>query len=387
MVSLTKNSDGELDTKPEFIEEPSEDAKSRISKERTSDSRVIDEARVSEMDLDSGAQGSSDGPRVSEEARVKTDVSKESEGGEMEATEAEVKVESSSADDEEEDEEEGQTVKSNGSQFNSLLSEFDDFVANENSGQMATSRAQRYGFDVGDLVWGKVKSHPWWPGHIFNEAFATSQVRRTRREGHVLVAFFGDSSYGWFDPADFIPFDANFTEKSKQTSSRNFTKAVEEAVDEASRRCGLGLACKCRSPYSFRATSVKGYFVVDVPDYEPHAVYSAKQIQTARDSFRPREALSFVKNLALSPCIGNEKDLEFVKNKATVTAYRKAVFEEFDVTYAQAFGVQPGRPAHDRADLRDQAKQPPRGNNSRFLEFVLVVILEKDIVISELVCG
>jgi DNA (cytosine-5)-methyltransferase 3A len=71
-----------------------------------------------------------------------------------------------------------------------------------------------YGFEVGDLVWGKVKSHPWWLGHIFNEAFASSQVRWTRREGHALVAFFGDRSYGWFDPTKLILFDPHFAEKS-----------------------------------------------------------------------------------------------------------------------------------------------------------------------------
>ena len=391
MVSMM-NSDCELERKPDAIgEEAPEDVNGKISEdgggggdrskvERVSNSGVTEEARVSEMELDSRAQEAEVGPRVtaageSEEVRVKLEVSKESDGGEvceeMEAKGSEIKVESSSADEGiEEEEGEGEAEKSTVSQYNSLLSEFDDFVANEKSGQMATSRALRYGFEVGDMVWGKVKSHPWWPGHIFNDAFASPQVRRTRREGHVLVAFFGDSSYGWFDPAELIPFDANFAEKSRQTVSKNFAKAVEEAVDELSRRRSLGLACKCRNPYSFRPTSVQGYFVVDVPDYEPRAVYSVTQIQKGRDSFNPSETLSFIKQLALSPCSGDDKDLDFVKNKAQVVVYRKAVFEEFDETYAQAFGVQPGRPDRDRNDLKDQpGKQPPRGNHLHCLEF------------------
>ncbi|KAI4295174.1 hypothetical protein MLD38_040554 [Melastoma candidum] len=114
------------------------------------------------------------------------------------------------------------------------MSEFDDYVINEknNLAESSAQNALRYGYNVGDMVWGKVKSHPWWPGHIFNEAFASSTVRKSRRDGSVLVAFFGDSSYGWFDP-ELIPFETNFAEKSKQTTSRAFTKAVEEAVDEA----------------------------------------------------------------------------------------------------------------------------------------------------------
>ncbi|KAL6146578.1 hypothetical protein ACLB2K_057256 [Fragaria x ananassa] len=227
-----------------------------------------------------------------------------------------------------------------------LLSEFDEFVANEKDGMaLGTSRALSYGFQVGDMVWGKVKSHPWWQGHIFNEAFATSQVRRTRREDHVLVAFFGDSSYGWFDPAELIPFEPHFAEKSRQTNYRNFARAVEEAVDEASRRCGVGFVCKCRNPYNFRGTSVPGYFVVDVPDYEHGAVYSTDQIKKARDGFNPAELVSLVKQLAKSPVQGDQKSLSFIKNKATMFAYRKAVFEEYDETYAQAFGARSSRPA------------------------------------------
>ncbi|KAB1201110.1 putative oxidoreductase GLYR1 [Morella rubra] len=249
------------------------------------------------------------------------------------------------------------------SEYNSLLSEFDDFVASENNGVsvgLGMSRALSFGFEVGDMVWGKVKSHPWWPGHIFNDAFATPSVRRTRREGYVLVAFFGDSSYGWFDPAELIPFDLYFAEKSRQTNSRTFVKAVEEAVDEASRRRGLGLVCKCRNSYNFRITTAQGYFAVDVPDYEPGGVYSINQIKKERDNFRPRDILAFVKQLALVPRGCDHQGMDFLKNKATMFAYRKAVFEEFDETYAQAFGVQPGRPSRDPVDLDQLVRMPSR---------------------------
>ena len=224
--------------------------------------------------------------------------------------------------------------------YKSLLSEFDDYVASEKMGS-GVSRALSYGFQVGDLVWGKVKSHPWWPGHIFNEAFASPSVRRMRRVDHVLVAFFGDSSYGWFDPAELIPFEPHLSDKAHQTAAKHFVRAVEEAVDEASRRSALGLTCKCRNPYNFRATSVQDYFTVDVPDYEVQGVYSGEQIMKARDEFSPVEALSFVKELALAPQERDdvEESLSFLKKKAVVCAFRKAVFEEFDETYSQAFGT------------------------------------------------
>ncbi|WOL09218.1 hypothetical protein Cni_G17971 [Canna indica] len=218
------------------------------------------------------------------------------------------------------------------------------------------------GFDLGDMVWGKVKSHPWWPGHIFNEAFATFSVRRSRREGHVLVAFFGDSSYGWFDPAELIPFDPHYEEKSRQTNLRPFVKAVEEAADETSRRAALALTCYCRNKLNFRPSRVPGYFSVDIPGFEPGGIYSSKQISSARDKFVPEKALSFVQHAALDPLMDDVASIDRIKSIAMLFAYRRAVFEEFDETYAQAFGVEPVRPSPRTGVTPDQHERfAPRG--------------------------
>lgn len=388
-----RNSDsiGESGAKARVLEGGIDGSNGR--RERGLDLGVSDEVRVSSMALDSGAHEGEVDARVSEsgrseeEARVRVCEESETDGAGgrvgkgLESSVFDFEDESNSSADRihqndgnedstdqfdaqddsfyAQNEKEEYVEKGKVLEYNNLLSEFDDFVASENNVGLGMSRALSYGFEVGDMVWGKVKSHPWWPGHIFNDAFASPSVRRTRREGYVLVAFFGDSSYGWFDPAELIAFDLNYAEKSRQIHSRNFVKAVEEAVDEMSRRRSLGLACKCRNPYNFRVTNVQGYFVVDVPDYEPGGVYSAIQIKKARDSFKPREFLSFVKQLALVPRGADEKGINFHKNKATVFAYRKAVFEEFDETYAQAFGVQPGRPSREPVDL-DQPFKVPR---------------------------
>ncbi|CAE5962936.1 unnamed protein product [Arabidopsis arenosa] len=92
------------------------------------------------------------------------------------------------------------------SNYKSLLYEFDDYVASEKMGH-GVSRALSYGFEVGDLVWVRID--------------------------HVLVAFFGGSSYGWFDSAELIPLEPNLEEKSQQTVSKHFVRGVEEAMDEA----------------------------------------------------------------------------------------------------------------------------------------------------------
>ncbi|CAA3027791.1 Hypothetical predicted protein [Olea europaea subsp. europaea] len=238
----------------------------------------------------------------------------------------------------------------------SSLSGLDEFVTKGKGEEVGN------GYQVGDMVWGKVKSHPWWPGFIYNEAFATPSVRRTKHEGHVLVAFFGDGSYGWFEPAELIPFEKNFAEKSRQTLSRSFSKAVDEAVDEVSRRRGLGLACRCRNKFNLWPTGVEGYFIADVAGYEPGAVYPTSQIEKARERFLPREMLTFVQQLALKPLSDKYWMLDFIKNKATVLGFRKALFEEYDETYAQAFGTEFVRPARPtKPPVMDSSKDPLSG--------------------------
>ncbi|KAI3770685.1 hypothetical protein L6452_01826 [Arctium lappa] len=232
--------------------------------------------------------------------------------------------------------------------YDSMISMFDDFAADGNESTVVKPSMEvspGHGFKVGDMVWGKVKSHPWWPGHVYSEEFATPSVRRSKREGLLLVAFFGDSSYGWFDPSELVPFDSDFAEKSRQTNSKTFVKAVEEAMDEVSRRSALGLSCMCRSKQNFRETGVQGYYAVDVADYEPGAVYSIDAIEKARDSFQPSLALDFIRQLALEPTSNEHAGIDFIKNRANVISYRRAVYEEFDETYAQAFGYQPARPS------------------------------------------
>ncbi|KAG7552091.1 PWWP domain [Arabidopsis thaliana x Arabidopsis arenosa] len=340
-----------------------------------------DVAASSPMELDSAVRNDDGDVRVSESERSEKNgvVGSEEEDDISETKSEDILIDKdidSSEHKEEEEEEDGSDDQSSElgseadekdldlkeekigvSDYKSLLSEFDDYVASEKMGS-GVSRALSYGFEVGDLVWGKVKSHPWWPGHIFNEAFASPSVRRMRRIDHVLVAFFGDSSYGWFDPAELIPFEPNLEEKSQQTVSKHFVRAVEEAMDEASRRSALGLTCKCRNPYNFRPTNVEDYFAVDVPDYELQAVYSADQIKNSRDKFLPVETLSFVKQLALAPQECDPDSLKFMKKKAVVFSFRKAVFEEFDETYAQAFGTKSARSSVSSHESHNRA--PPR---------------------------
>jgi len=94
--------------------------------------------------------------------------------------------------------------------------------------------AHESGFHIGDFVWAKIKSHPWWPGRIYDPSNASDLALKYKHEGRLLVAYFGDGTFAWCDPSQLKPFEENFEEMSKQSSGRNFVNAVEEAVDEFS---------------------------------------------------------------------------------------------------------------------------------------------------------
>jgi DNA (cytosine-5)-methyltransferase 3A len=170
----------------------------------------------------------------------------------------------------------------------------------------------------------------------FDKEFSMSCMCETKREGHVLVAFFGDGSYGWLDQTELVQFDSHYVEKSKQTNAKVFLiKAVEEADDDIRRRAAYGLLCPCRSLYSFRPMHVDGVLQVDICGYEAGGLYTVEQIRSARAAFQSVEMLDF-KQMALMPCMNFKRRVPWIKNVATLLAYRREVFEEHDETHFKA---------------------------------------------------
>ncbi|KAL0395698.1 UNVERIFIED_CONTAM: hypothetical protein Scaly_0018200 [Sesamum calycinum] len=97
----------------------------------------------------------------------------------------------------------------------------------------------------GGFVWGKIKSHPWWPGQVYDPEDASEFAMKCKQEGRLLVAFFGDGSCSWCLPSQLIPFVENFVEMSTRSSSKSFLNAVQSAVDEVGRLVELQMTCKC----------------------------------------------------------------------------------------------------------------------------------------------
>ncbi|XP_048435302.1 PWWP domain-containing protein 3-like [Pyrus x bretschneideri] len=100
-------------------------------------------------------------------------------------------------------------------------------------------------FLVGDFVWGKIKSHPWWPAQICDPSDASEYALKLKAKDRLLVAYFGDGTFAWCNSSQLKPFEENFGEMSRQSSSKAFVNAVQQAVDEVGRLVRLKMSCIC----------------------------------------------------------------------------------------------------------------------------------------------
>ncbi|OWM70655.1 uncharacterized protein LOC116214091 [Punica granatum] len=117
---------------------------------------------------------------------------------------------------------------------------------------------EEYKYSVGDFVWGKIKSHPWWPGRVYDSSVASEYAAKLRQEGKLLVAYFGDGTFAWCHPSQLRSFEENFEEMVKQSSSKAFLHSVKEAVEEIGRLVNSKMTCPC-----VRGTEQNGPFVVN----------------------------------------------------------------------------------------------------------------------------
>ncbi|GAB6031753.1 hypothetical protein CHUAL_010166 [Chamberlinius hualienensis] len=84
-------------------------------------------------------------------------------------------------------------------------------------------------FNVGDLVWAKMKGFSPWPGKIVNP---TKDVKRPAyKKPMQCVFFFGTDNYAWIPDESIKPYEAFKEQYSKQNKSLMFKEAVEAIED------------------------------------------------------------------------------------------------------------------------------------------------------------
>ncbi|KAM6582663.1 hypothetical protein CsatB_009665 [Cannabis sativa] len=172
-------------------------------------------------------------------------------------------------------------------------------------------------FSVTDLVWGKVKSHPWWPGQIFDFTDASEKAMKHHKKDCFLVAYFGDRTFAWNEASSLKPFRSHFSQMEKQGNADSFQKAVNCALVEISRRVQLGLACSC-IPKDLHDNIQ--FQVVENAGIRPESSIRGVDESASVNSFQSDKLLEYLGALAQSPSGGNDR-LELVIAKAQLLAF------------------------------------------------------------------
>ncbi|XP_020579573.1 uncharacterized protein LOC110024130 isoform X2 [Phalaenopsis equestris] len=185
------------------------------------------------------------------------------------------------------------------------------------------------GFYTSDLVWGKVKSHPWWPGQIFDFSGASQLAIKYQKKDHFLVAYFGDKTFAWCEESRLKPFQLFYSQMEKQTSSDSFLHALCDILAEISRRVELSMICSCLPEETYADIKYQKVENAGVQGKIVDSVFDRCEIV---NYFHPDQFLEYVRALAQLPFGGADR-LEL----AVVQAQLKAFYLSRGYTELPAF--------------------------------------------------
>ncbi|KAG1339142.1 hypothetical protein COCNU_04G014480 [Cocos nucifera] len=173
------------------------------------------------------------------------------------------------------------------------------------------------GFSVLDMVWGKVRSHPWWPGQIFDPSDASEMALKHEKKDHFLVAYFGDKTFAWCEESRLKPFQTYFSHMEKQSSLDAFVTAVDDALGEVSRRIELGMTCHC---FTDDACADMKHQKVENAGIQEGTCSPAVDSSLIASSFQPERFLEYIQGLAQFPN-GEADGLELLIAKAQLRSF------------------------------------------------------------------
>ncbi|CAH8371123.1 unnamed protein product [Eruca vesicaria subsp. sativa] len=175
-----------------------------------------------------------------------------------------------------------------------------------------------------DLVWGKVRSYPWWPGQVFlDPSVASTKAKKyfKKKKGTFLIAYFGDFSFAWNHVSKIKPFHHHFSQMVNQSDSREFRNAVGCALEEVSRRVEFGLSCACVSEEAYDRVKTQNVVNPGVRE-ESRVRYGGDKVSDAV-FFEPVKLVEYMKRLACFPRYDESDKLLFVSNRAKLLAFQQ----------------------------------------------------------------
>ncbi|XP_027365959.1 uncharacterized protein LOC113872533 [Abrus precatorius] len=173
-------------------------------------------------------------------------------------------------------------------------------------------------FSVSDMVWGKVRSHPWWPGQIFDPSDSSEKAMKHCKKDCYLVAYFGDRTFAWNEESQLKPFRTYFSSIEKQSTSESFQNSVDCALDEVTRRVEYGLACSCIPKQTY--DSIKFQTIENTGIRPELKLRHGLDESLNANTFSPDNLIEYMKTLSQLP-IGGFDRLELVIAKAQLLAF------------------------------------------------------------------
>ncbi|GFW84241.1 oxidoreductase GLYR1 [Trichonephila clavipes] len=96
-------------------------------------------------------------------------------------------------------------------------------------------------FEIGDLVWAKLKNFPFWPAKIadpptvLEKVFCTAKGPQkkkscTRRKAQHYVFFFGSQDYAWIWDKNIVPHSVEMLSNVSRKKSASYVKAIDEII-------------------------------------------------------------------------------------------------------------------------------------------------------------
>ncbi|KAJ0824083.1 putative non-specific serine/threonine protein kinase [Helianthus annuus] len=168
-------------------------------------------------------------------------------------------------------------------------------------------------YEFADLVWGKVKSHPWWPGQIIDPAALTDKAMKHLKKDGFVIAYFGDQTFAFNELRDVKPFRVNFCKMESQCSDEAFVRAVDHALREAARRVECGLTCLCVSEEVYK--EVKSQIIVNSGIRKESSRIDGGDRFSTLDSFNPAKTVDFLQDLAKDPLGMNRLGVSTVRGQ------------------------------------------------------------------------
>ncbi|CAJ2627926.1 unnamed protein product [Trifolium pratense] len=178
--------------------------------------------------------------------------------------------------------------------------------------------AKKGKFSVNDLVWGKVRSHPWWPGQIFDPSDSSAQAMKHFKKNCYLVAYYGDGTFAWNEASKLKSFMTHFSHIDKQKNSEAFQSAVDSALGEVKRRVEFGLVCSCvpKDTYDkIKLQTIENCGIQQEPSFV-HRVDESLNVS----SFSPENLMEYLRDLSKCPTGGFDR-LELLIAKAQLLAF------------------------------------------------------------------